>query len=396
MKTITINKIFCLYKDKFLEKFGNKIHPVQVQALNDIVNCRTNYFGGKIVKCDFCKKKIILFFSCKNRHCPQCMNVAKEKWLLSKKNNILPVKYYHIIFTLPHNLNDLIYSNQKLLYNLFFRTVGDTLIQLGLDPKFLGAKTGVLSILHTWDQQLFRHPHIHCLVPAGGLSKDKTEWINSKHDDYFMPGAVIADLFKKKFITRLRYLYKFNNDKLNFKFETTLKNKTIWNNLISPLYDIQWNVKVTKPYINPETVIDYFGRYSHKVAISNYRIIKLENDFVYVRCRDNKNQSFKIVPIKAVEFIRRFLLHILPKKFSKIRSYGIFANSVIKKNIALCKKYLDYTVTVFSEIYEVLKKKTSELLFFFCGFKQYKCPKCKKGNLIVIKFFERGANPLLL
>lgn len=395
MKELKINEIFYLYKDDFLKLFRNKLHPVQLKTLKDIVNCRTENFGGKIIQCDNCKEKFILYYSCKNRHCPQCMNLAKEKWILSKKNNILPVKYYHIIFTLPHELNNIIYYNQKSVLNLFFKTVADTIIQLGLDPKHLGAKTGILSILHTWDQKLNYHPHIHCLVPAGGLSEDKSKWINSKYENYLIPAAVIADLFKKKFLCRLRFMYKFDSEKLSFEFNKEFENYSFFNKLINSLYEIQWNVKVTDPYINPETVIDYFGRYSHKVAISDYRIIKLENDIVYIRCRDNNNKGFKIVPLKAVEFIRRFLLHVLPKNFSKIRSYGLFANSVIKKNIRICKKLLDYTINIFSEFYEVLKEKTSELLSFFCNIKQYKCKNCKKGNLITIYDFKRGETPML-
>ena len=228
------------------------------------------------------------------------------------------------------------------------------------------------------------------------MNPDKTEWIEPKNDNYFLPAAVIADLFKKKFLVRLRYLYNFNFNKLNLNFNNRFKNKTYWNKFISKLYDKQWNVKVTNPYIKPETVIDYFGRYSHKVAISNFRITKLENDYVYFRTRNSKKNKFEITRLTAVEFIRRFLLHILPKRFPKIRAYGIFSNSVIRKNIDICKKILFYSITVFSEIYEVLKNKTSELLSFFCNFKQYKCPKCKNGNLIVIKFFRCGQNPLLI
>jgi len=384
---ITIQDILFIYKTQFLNKFSKVLSKVQLQSYYQLLNCRTERMGSRIMKCNCCNEKFELFNSCKNRHCPTCGNMEREIWLLERKKNVLPVPYYHLVFTVPKELKNLIYSNQKLLLNLLFKVVGETIKELSLDKKFLNGKTGIISILHTWGQNLIYHPHIHCLIPFGSIAKDNKTWQFPKNKNFLFPYNVIKKLFRDKFLFNLNKLYEKQPETFSFKFDPNLTKICNWKSFKNILYLKKWVVHQSKPIKNPENVIDYFGRYAYKTAITDFRIIKLENDEVFFKIKDYKNKTNEVIKLKAIEFIRRFLLHILPKRFCKIRYYGIFSNSNMKKYIKLIFEQLPKNKDSIWEFYELVKNDKSFVIQYFLKWKINVCPKCKKGKLISIENF---------
>ena len=308
---VEIADIFNQYGQEYISNHNLSIQ--QLKVIQDITTCRTSQLGGHVETCDHCNHLRISYNSCRNRHCPKCQGLAKEQWIEKRKNDLLPIQYYHIVFTIPDNLNDLALRNKKEIYDLLFKASSDTLKELAEDPKYLKANIGFISILHTWGQNLMDHPHIHCIVTGGGLSLNKEKWISAKKD-FFIPVRIISSLFRGKFLYYLKNLYKEN--KLIFPGKIkNLKNQVEFNQLLNKLYNKSWVVHCKPSFKNPEFVIEYLGRYTNKVAISNYRIIKLENDKVIFRYKDyNDNDKTKYMTLKVFEFIRRFLLHVLPKK----------------------------------------------------------------------------------
>lgn len=364
--------IFREYGKRFKEEVN--LPGYIINSMNAIVNCRTSALGGHVDECDKCGHKIISYNSCRNRHCPKCQGSAREKWINKMENNLLPLGYFHIVLTLPHELNDIVLRNKEIMYGILFKAGSETLLELGRDKKHLGAQIGFTAILHTWGQNLMDHNHLHCIVPAGGLSLDGESWVDTKKEDFFIHVNVLSDLFKKKF---MHYLLKVHNeDKLKFmgKIEY-LKDENEFKKLRRLLYEKRWNIYCKPPFGGPEQVLEYIGRYTHRVAISNSRIIKVENGTVTFKWRDysdsNKN---KIMTLSAHEFIRRFLLHILPDRFMKIRHYGILGNRNIKTKLDKCKNLL---------IDRGNKQKKSlakvDLLEEIESDTNYICPSCNKG-----------------
>jgi hypothetical protein len=377
-KNMEVGDIFRKYGNLYLRKYGRITSGNQLKALNSIGLCRTAALGGHVDECNECGTIRISYNSCRNRHCPKCQTLLRERWLIDRKNELLPINYYHVVFTIPKKLNSIIYGNQKIGYKIFFDSVSQTLLELTKDSKYLGAKIGITSILHTWGQNLLYHPHIHNLVTGGGLTEDNKEWISAK-DNFFIPVRVMSKLFQGKFLYNLKKSYE--EEKFKFaKSNENLKEKKNFNELINSLYKENWVVYCKEPLKNAEAVIDYFGRYTHRVAISNYRIIKIENDKVYFKWKDYKeNGKTKIMSLTAEEFIRRFLLHILPKKFWKIRYYGIMANCHRKKKLKICRQILN--LKEFEEIKQK-EKRARELLLKITGVDISICPVCKKGRMI--------------
>jgi len=381
-KRITINEIFRMYINDYKKKYADKISAAQYKVIKAILNCRTSQLGTHIKECDYCRQTITLFNSCRNRHCPQCQNIKKEEWLFNRKKEILPVPYYHVIFTLPDELNPLIYSNQKKLLPLFFKAASETLKVLSSDSKHLGASIGFIMVLHTWSQNLLYHPHIHCIVPGGGFNSDKTEWVHPRYKNFFMPVKVISDLFKKKFLAKLKYLY-FHKEPLHFAGTISyLKNAVVFNNFIDNLKHKKWVVYCAKPFKRPNIVIDYLGRYVYKVAISPYRIITIENNQIYFYWKDYRDKKTKVMKLSPVEFIRRILLHVLPHKFQKVRYYGLLGNNKKIDNISLCRQLFNVVIDAFSELLSSMENDIRQIIYFFKGIDIAVCPFCGKGRMI--------------
>jgi len=378
-----INDIFRKYHKKYCEKYRSHISPQQYRVINALITCRTPDLGGHLYKCDSCEKYHIVYNSCKNRHCPTCQSLKAAEWLLKRRSELLPVQYFHIVFTVPDALNPVFLQNKKVMYTLLFNSVSKTLQQLSAEKKYLGAgQIGFISVLHTWSQTLLDHPHIHTIVTGGGLSKDKKTWISSKKN-YFINVSVLSQRFRCIFLKGLKELYK--NKKIRFLGKIKeLGWKNIFQKLINELFSKSWVVHSEANYSDPENIFDYLGRYVQRVAISNNRIIKIEDDRVYFSYKDYAdNGKTKIMALDALEFIRRFLLHVLPKKFVKIRYYGLLGFKNRKVKIALCRKLLGVKADDFKE--EKIPECWKELYEFVTGNEIDKCPYCKEGKLVYVQ-----------
>lgn len=326
MSKYTVRDIFVNYGYEYAK--NHKLSREQWKVFNSIINCGTKELGYHICTCEECGEEYIGYNSCRNRHCPMCQKYAREKWINNESSYLLDSKYFHIITTVPSELNEIFLYNKKTCYNILFKATSESILTLADDPKWLGAKVGITSILHTWGSTMEFHPHIHSIVTGGGLKNNK--WIACKND-YLFKVQVLSSLFKKKFL----YYLKLEFSSLIFKDNYDL---TSFNKFLEPLYKKDWITYIEPPKGKTENVIEYVGRYSFRVAISNDRIKNIENGLVTFEYKDYKDNSIiKEMTITAVEFIRRFLLHVLPDKFTKIKHYGILANRSKKNNIKLCR-----------------------------------------------------------
>lgn len=348
------------------------------KAMNAIEDCRTASLGGHVDECENCGHIKISYNSCRNRHCPKCQGLAREKWLKQQKRFLLPTHYFHIVFTIPDIINQLALRNQRELYSILFKSSSETLLELCSDKKYLGAKTGFISILHTWGQNLMDHPHIHCIVPGGGLSPDEKSFISSR-EKFFIPVKVMSSLFKGKFLAYLKKSYNEKKLKFNGTIEP-LKSRHEFQVLIDKLYNTDWVVYCKPPFKSPEYVLEYLGRYTHRVAISNSRIVGIKDHKVTFKWRDYKDgNKEKHMTLDASEFIRRFLLHILPDNFVKIRHYGILSNRNRRQKINLCKRYLCEDEQEQSpEESEILE----DIVLRLTGIDINLCPCCSKGRMV--------------
>jgi hypothetical protein len=311
----------------------------QVKVLNAIERCRTAALGGHRDRCTRCGYEAISYNSCRNRHCPKCQTNAREKWLADRQQELLPVNYYHLVFSVPHALVPLIWQNQKPLFKLLFEASAATLLEIAADPKHLGAEIGFLSVLHTWGQTLQRHPHVHCVVPGGGLSPDHLQWIRSP-PNFFLPVKVLSRVFRGKFVAGLKRL--FRQRKLAF-YGTCLPlaNEQAFHAFLRTLFREDWVVYAKRPFGGPEHVLHYLARYTHRVAISNHRIIDVTDTHVTFRWKDYAHHSKqRKMTLSLEEFLRRFLDHVLPKGLPRIRYFGFLANRRRGELLPLCRSLL--------------------------------------------------------
>ena len=335
----TIQNIIQSFKDELLQNQSLPVH--KLKAINDISHCRTGYFGATVKKCDSCGHSEILLHSCQNRHCPVCQAASQTEWCEKQLESTLPVQYFHVVFTLPSELNPLVYSNQKLLYTIFFKAASQTILELCADKKHLGATPGLIGVLHTWGQNLQFHPHIHFIVTGGGLSDKGISFVHSRKK-FFIPVKVLSRKFRGKFLSMLKAC--FSDNSLFFSNTCSIlmipqKQKLFFDGL----YSSEWVVYSKKAFASPAHVIRYLGRYTHRVAISDYRIVRVDRQAksVTFRWKDYKdNNKQKSMTLSAAEFIRRFLLHILPPHFRKIRHYGLLSNRTRKTQLAVCRRIL--------------------------------------------------------
>ncbi len=352
MSKYTIQDIFKKYGDEYIK--NHKLSDAQWKVFNAIRNCGTKELGYHICTCQECGEEYFGYNSCRNRHCPMCQNYAREKWIQNESSYLLDSKYFHIITTVPYELNETFLLNQSICYNILFKATSETILTLANDPKWLGAKVGITSILHTWGQTMEFHPHIHSIVTGGGLKNN--QWI-SCNKDYLFKVQVLGSLFKGKFLSYLKH--EFYNLSTNFK---DLKS---FNKFLEPLYHKTWITYIEPPKGKAQNVVEYVGRYSFRVAISNDRIKNIENGNITFEYKDYKdNSKIKLMTITAEEFIRRFLLHVLPDNFTKIKHYGLLANRNKKNNIRLCRLLISRILT--NEFVSTITRK----------FHEFKCEKC--------------------
>ena len=386
---IELQDIFNQYGDEYRDKH-NLPHNI-LRTMGAIEFCRTAKMGGHADECDACGHVRISYNSCRNRHCPKCQTIAKERWIENRKEDLLPVGYFHVVFTIPAELNFITLLNQREMYSILFKAVSETLIELSRDIKYIGAEIGFTTILHTWGQNLMNHPHIHCIVPGGGLSIDGKRWLNSKKD-FFIPVKVISRKFRGKFLYYFKKEYYSKELKLSGDV-ADLKGRDEFRVFVDKLYKKEWVVYCKPPFKSSEHVFEYLGRYTHRVAISNNRIVKLENGMVTFKWRDYKNgNAQKFMTVKAEEFIRRFVMHILPSRFVKIRHYGILSNRSRNLKLKKCKKIIGIISNPGK--LSITKLSVTELLFKLTGIDFRKCPCCKEGTMAPKDdFIPRNGSP---
>jgi len=353
----------------------------KLKVMHNISVCRTAHLGGHIEQCDQCDFERIAYNSCRDRHCPKCQTMVKEKWLNDRKADLLPCNYFHMVFTLPHKLNPIILTNKKVMLNNLFAAVNQTLQVFAKDPQWrLEGQVGFIGVLHTWSQKLTDHFHLHCLVAGGALSFDKKRWIPSKNS-FLFKAASMAKEFKKRY---LRFFEKaYLNDELIFPGKTApYKFMKRFTSLLDSLFKVKWIVYAKRPFAGPEQVLEYLGRYTHRVAISNNRIKSIDNNKISFDYKDRSdNDAIKTMTISSHEFIRRFLLHVLPENFMKIRYFGFLSHRNKKQAINLIRKFIGSDMP----LQEKTKETVLEMMLRLTGQDISCCPMCKKGKMTIIK-----------
>jgi predicted Zn-ribbon and HTH transcriptional regulator len=327
---------------KFFERYRHSLTWAQVKVLKAIVRCRTAALGGHRDRCQRCGYQAISYNSCRNRHCPKCQTNAREKWLRRRQQELLPVGYYHLVFSIPHTLVPMVWQNKKVLFTLLFEAAAATLLEVAADPKHLGAEIGFLSILHTWGQTLQPHPHLHCVVPGGGLSPDHQRWIASR-PHFFLPVKVLSRVFRGKFVDGLRRAARAG--RLTFHGECLpLASPHAFAAFLRTLFREDWVVYAKPPFGGPEHVLQYLARYTHRVAISNHRILSVTDSHVTFRWKDYAHDSRqRTMTLTGEEFLRRFVQHVLPKGFPRIRYFGWLANRRRSQLLPRCRLLLAQT-----------------------------------------------------
>jgi hypothetical protein len=336
--TVEVADIFRAQGDNFIDHHTLGIQ--QLKVIQAITRCRTAALGGHADVCPNCQEApVISYNSCRNRHCNKCQSQARERWMDARRQELLQTRYFHVVFTLPHELHTLVLQNQEALYNLLFRTVAETLREVARNPKHLGAEIGFFGILHTWGQNLLFHPHIHCVIPGGGISPDKERWIHPLYP-FFLPVKALGKVFRGKFVDGLRRAHR-KKQLICAGSIRHLEKPQCFSAFLRTLFRQNWVVYAKPAFGGPEKVIRYLGRYTHRVAISNHRLISFDGGDVTFRWRDYAGgNKTRVMTVSAVEFMRRFLLHVLPKGFVRIRHFGVLANHCRSVCIDLCRKLL--------------------------------------------------------
>src|ERR1700754_198841 len=381
---LEVADVFHAHQNQFLQRWGHALSDQQRKVLRDIGQCRTAALGTHLERCDRCSYETVAYDSCRNRHCPKCQSSARDRWLLKQAASLLPVPYAHVVFTVPEQLAPLALRNQRLFYNLLFRAASETLLEIAAAPRHLGARIGVLAVLHTWSQNLGLHPPLHCLVPAGGLALDRSRWVRSRHN-FFLPVRVLSRMFRGKLLAFLKQGYRHNE--LSFSGTLApLSQPRAFHSLLRTLRQREWVVYSKPPFGGPEHVLKYLARYTHRVAISNRRLLSFDNGQVRFRWRDSRhNNRSAVMALDAVEFIRRFLLHVLPAGFVKIRHFGLLANRNRSQALALCRSHLHAIMPDSSALLTEPQKSALNR----------SCPQCKCGTLHLVPqhFSVEQGNP---
>jgi hypothetical protein len=373
----TVAEVIRSCLDEFLDQYDAKLTPEQRRALEDITACRTAALGGHVLGCPECGHQQIAYNSCGNRHCPTCQATAAARWLEARAAELLPVPYFHLVFTLPDALDPIALANPRVVYDLLLRSAAETVLEVAANPDHLGARTGVLAVLHTWGQALQFHPHVHCVVPGGGLSSDRTCWIGSR-PDFFLPVRVLSRVFRGKFLAGLRAAHA--HGRLHIADQCPDGAAARFERMVSAAVSTDWVVYAKPPFGGPEQVLKYLARYTHRVAISNTRLLDLEDGFVRFRYKDYAHGNRKrVMKLSASEFVRRLLLHVLPTGLVRIRHYGILSNRHRHEDLALCRQLLDGASAATESLEPTELPQPAESVT-----PTRLCPVCGAGRMIVI------------
>jgi putative transposase/transposase-like zinc-binding protein len=376
---LEVADIFRTYEKEFFAQWGHVLGNHQRKAFESIRDCRTAALVGHVEyveQCDTCGHRVISYNSCRDRHCPKCQALARAEWLAEREGELLPVPYFHVVFTLPQKIGGLALQNAREVYRILFRAASETLLTIAADPRRLGAAIGFLAVLHTWGQNLHLHPHLHCVVPGGGISPDGVRWIGCKKHSFFLPVKVLSSRFRNLFLIYLRKAFRAG--RLKFHGEMAgLTQPAAFEALCRQARRIKWVVFAKPPFGGPEQVLKYLARYTHRVAISNRRLLSMEEGRVTFAYKDyaDSNQS-KVMTLEATEFIRLFLLHILPRGFVRIRQFGFLANRARGKKLALCRALLGAAPPAKAPAIETGTKIEEQ--------EGRRCPACKMGHMVLI------------
>jgi hypothetical protein len=388
--TLEVGEIIRKYTPVFLDRYDSVLSTEQRRVLKDLALCRTAALGGHVEECDQCGQQRIAYNSCRNRHCPKCQALARARWMADRAKELLPVEYFHVVFTLPDDLAPIGLQNPRIVYNLLFQAAAQTLQELAADPKHLGADIGFLAVLHTWGQTLHLHPHLHCVVPGGGIALDGTRWVSCR-SGFFLPVRVLSRLYRGKFLAFLDEAFQRQQLRLHGQLEG-LTDARAFQTLLDKLYAKEWIVYAKPPFGGPEQVLKYLARYTHRVAISNHRLVKMEDDKVFFHYKDYADDdAAKVMSLDAVEFIRRFLQHVVPTGFMRIRHFGFLANRFRADKLARCRQLIqdaEKPPAALAPRPAAAPDPMAELLV-----DRHRCPHCSNGRMIIVERFERGSSP---
>ena len=395
--TLEVADIFRRYGDAYRQQAGVSLSTAQRRVMTAIETCRTAVLGGHLEQCDTCGHERNAYNSCANRHCPKCQSLARAQWIEHRTAEILECEYFHVVFTVPADVAAIALQNKAQVYGILFRATAETLRTIAADPQHLGAEIGFFAVLHSWGQTLVHHPHLHCVVPGGGLSPDGARWIACR-PGFFLPVRVLSRLFRRLFLQDLQAAYDAGTLRLVGPLEA-LQRRPAWTRALAALRQTEWVVYAKRPFAGPQQVVDYLGRYTHRVAISNHRLLEMgqsEVRFTYKDYRTDVQHQPKTMTLTATEFIRRFLLHVLPAGFHRIRYYGFLAARHRREKLARCRQLLGATgpitlpadatsPTDYRDRTEALTGKSLRL-----------CPACHQGQMIIIERLApaRAATPI--
>jgi Putative transposase/Transposase zinc-binding domain len=381
---LEVADVFRHFGQAFRDQHGASLSPARRRAMWAIERCRTAALGGHVERCGDCGHQRVSYNSCRNKSCPKCQGLARAQWLADRQAELLEVPYFHVVFTVPEPIAVVAFQNQTVVYDILFRAASETLRRIAADPKHLGAEIGFLAVLHSWGSAMTHHPHLHCLVPGGGIAPDGQSWLPCR-SGFFLPVTVLSQMFRGLF---LHYLEKaFVAGKLRFFPEhRDLHEPAAFRRYLAPTRDAKWVVYAKRPFAGPAQVLDYVGRYTHRVAISNNRLVSIDGDRVCFRWKDYRDGSRqKVMSLRGDEFIRRFLIHVLPDGFHRIRYFGFLGNSHRARKLALCRELLRMAPTTPAEPPANYRDRYEALT----GTSLRQCPHCLTGIMVVVGCIER-------
>ena len=379
--------LFRCYGADYRQKHGASMSVAQRRVMTAIELCRTAVLGGHLEQCDHCGHQRNAYNSCANRHCPKCQSLARAKWLEDRHSELLHTQYFHVVFTVPEEISAIAYHNKRQVYGILFRAAAETLRTIAADPKHLGAQIGFFAVLHTWGSNLLHHPHLHCVVSGGGLSADGSQWIYCRNG-FFLSVRVLSRLFRRLFLEQLCNAFDAGNLEFFSSLES-LRNPSAFRNYLAPLREVEWVIYAKRPFAGPEQVLDYVGRYTHRVAISNNRLLDIAQGKVSFCYKDYRHEAQqKTMTLQAEEFIRRFLLHVLPEGFQRIRYYGFLANPYRQQKLARCRDLLGTSQPepAASKVNKDYRDRYEELT----GSTLWQCPVCHQGRMLMIEILPRS------
>jgi hypothetical protein len=382
--TLEVADIFRRYGDAYRQHAGPSLSTAQQRVMTAIETCRTAALGGHVEVCDTCGHQRIAYNSCANRHCPKCQSLKRAAWIDARTADLLDVEYFHVVFTVPQDVAAIATQNKATVYTLLFRTTAETLRTIAADPAHLGAELGFFAVLHTWGQTLLAHPHLHCVIPGGGLSADGTQWVACR-PGFFLPVRVLSRLFRRLFLQHLQAAY--DTDTLGLAGSLArLQDRPTWTRTLAALRRTEWVVYAKRPFAGPQQVLDYVGRYTHRVAITNHRLLDIDGGhvrFTYKDYRAAPSDSSKTMTLAATEFIRRFLLHVLPTGFHRIRYYGFLGARHRRAKLARCRRLLGSRSSAPTLSAAPAMPDYRDRVEALTGHSLRVCPACHQGEMII-------------